>query len=111
MAAIARARTSTDDVAAMARTIAEPIDELTLQAKLAPDGAWHRKAIGGLTTGCGTALPSSGWMSRDESYLGLLCKLGCFSAHEISRGASDEIAERERKADDIRDPWGNRRDR
>jgi hypothetical protein len=74
----------------LASTLA-PAEDLTVQVKLALNGCWHRKAIGGKQTACGR--PLGGWASRDESYAGLLCEEGCFSPyemHELARLAASK---------------------
>lgn len=60
-----------------------PLEDLTVQVHH-DDGYWHRRAIGGVRTGCGTILVArDGHALRMESYEGPLCEGGCFSPWEL----------------------------
>ena len=57
-------------------------EDLDVQVKLAMNGEWHRKAVGGLFTACGR--PLGGYAARPEQYDGAMCEHGCFSVYELS---------------------------
>jgi hypothetical protein len=59
----------------------EPEEEVPQQVKAAPKGCWCNPAVGRGVTKCGKSL-NGGYTLRDESYLGELCKDGCFSDYE-----------------------------
>lgn len=65
-----------------------PIDDdpedLEVQIRLTPQGEWHRRAFGGggHLTACGKP---GGYMIRDESYAGDLCRDGCYSQYELAQ--------------------------
>ena len=54
-------------------------EDLDVQVRLAPQGAWHKKAIGGRDTACGESIEN--YFARAETYAGLLCPT-CFTPHE-----------------------------
>ena len=59
-------------------------EDLTLQTHHGSDGAWHRKAIGGLVTACGLPIVRGSAM-RLEAYNEPLCRRGCFTQFELEK--------------------------
>ncbi len=94
-----------------------PADDLTVQVHH-DDGHWHRRAIGGLSTGCGKTLSRpnggpglGGNAQRFETYLaheGPLCTDGCFSPWELEeskRLTADHQLVEERRQALLREEW------
>lgn len=64
-------------------------EDLTVQVRLAPQGLWHKKAIGGLHTACGDPIIQD-WLSlREETYAGDMCPT-CFTQFERKGGTPRE---------------------
>lgn len=71
-------------------------EDLEMQVRV--DGStWHRKAVGGHQTACGLAINYRHTVGlRHESYLGQICRDGCYSSYELSE--SDRLNEEAAKA-------------
>jgi|SRR5882757_2617994 len=61
-------------------------------------GAWHRKAIGGLTTACGEPIVRGAALMH-ERYVGYLCPR-CFTPYELALAAAAD-KKRKDEADDF----------
>lgn len=60
-------------------------EDLTVHVKLTRVSWWHKKAIGGVFTACGEAIPETHAM-RGEVYEGDMCET-CFTVFEIQLAA------------------------
>jgi hypothetical protein len=70
-----------------------PQDDLTVQVHL-DDGYWHRRAIKGERTACGTVIPrGTALLLRHEVYEGHVCRRGCFSPWELEQVDAAEVAQ------------------
>ena len=90
-------RTTTDALQRLHQRWEASREDLTVQQRV-DSSAWHRRAIGGEVTACGKPIDHRVNMGlRHESYLGQLCREGCFSAFELEMSDRLNVAEVERE--------------